>query len=167
MLRYDNISFDYEPYPIGLGLPAFDPELYQELVATFPTLEDFVSKESKGVKYSLSAHNNRRGYFAHLKKNRAWQQFYDYVTGDLFIADALKMLRAHNIDLGLGNSGFKKRMVERAKAFHKRAPMPHFSKLSSRFEFSAMPETGGSILPHTDNPSKVITMVVSILEDGE
>ena len=167
MIRYENMAFDYEPFPIGLARPAIEPGLYRELVETFPTLEDFRSKEEKGVKYSLSAHNNRRRYFAHLKRNPAWQRFYDFVKSPDFIAGAFEMLRGHNIDLGIGDTSLAERMTQRVKAWRKGAPLPHFPKLSARFEFSAMPVTGGSIRPHTDNPSKVITMVVAILEQDE
>jgi hypothetical protein len=34
--------------------------------------------------------------------------------------------------------------------------------LSARFEFSAMPALGGNILPHTDSPQKIVTLVVSM-----
>ena len=39
--------------------------------------------------------------------------------------------------------------------------------LEARFEFSALPADGGSLPPHTDAPTKIVTMIVSILEDGE
>ena len=35
-------------------------------------------------------------------------------------------------------------------------------RLSARFEFSMLPADGGSVTPHTDNPDKIITMVVSM-----
>src|SRR3546814_14145884 len=47
------------------------------------------------------------------------------------------------------------------------APQPHFPKLRARFEFSSMPITGGSIRPHTDATSKLVTMVIPMLRDGE
>ena len=39
--------------------------------------------------------------------------------------------------------------------------------LEARFEFSALPADGGNLPPHTDAPTKIVTMIVSILEDGE
>ena len=45
--------------------------------------------------------------------------------------------------------------------------MPHFPRLKARFEFSAMPITGGNILPHTDHPKKLVTMVIPLLRNGE
>jgi hypothetical protein len=39
--------------------------------------------------------------------------------------------------------------------------------LTARFEFSALPADGGCVTPHTDNPDKIVTMVVSMAEEGE
>ena len=39
--------------------------------------------------------------------------------------------------------------------------------LEARFDFSALPADGGNLPPHTDAPTKIVTMIVSILEDGE
>lgn len=167
MLNFDAIKFDYEPYPIGMAKGALAPDLYRELIDTFPDDKLFVLKEFNGVKYSLSKHNNKAAYFAHLSKNAAWGRFYDYIKSERFIDDTMAMLRSHNVDLGLTNIPFKERMIRRWKALKKGSPQPHFPKLRSRFEFSSMPVTGGSIRPHTDHPSKVVTMVIPILREDE
>ena len=39
--------------------------------------------------------------------------------------------------------------------------------LSARFEFSMLPADGGSVIPHTDAPGKLITLVVSMVKEGE
>ncbi|QLH38190.1 MAG: 2OG-Fe(II) oxygenase [Defluviicoccus sp.] len=39
--------------------------------------------------------------------------------------------------------------------------------LSARFDFSIMPADGGLLLPHTDNPEKIITLVISMVRPGE
>ena len=54
MLQYDNINFDYEPYPIGIARPALDPDFYNALVESFPPAKLFEYKPEKGGKYSLS-----------------------------------------------------------------------------------------------------------------
>jgi len=166
MLNFENIRFDYEPYPIGLARGALAPDLYSKLVDTFPKDDIFVSKDFHGIKYSLSQRNNRAGYLAHFRQNPAWQQFYSYIKSKAFIADTMSMLAAHNIELGMTMS-FRERMARRVKAFKMGRPLPHFSRLRSRFEFSAMPVTGGSIRPHSDDPSKVVTMVIPILHEDE
>jgi len=38
--------------------------------------------------------------------------------------------------------------------------------LRARFEFSTLPSDGGCIRPHTDAPTKIITLVVSIVQAG-
>ena len=167
MLNFDAIKFDYEPYPIGIARGALEPGFYQELIDSFPNDKSFVLKEFNGVKYSLSKHNNKAGYFEHLRSNPAWGRFYDYIKSERFITDTMAMLRANNIDLGLTNIPFQERMIRRFKALKKGSPQPHFPKLRSRFEFSSMPVTGGSIRPHTDHPSKVVTMVIPILRENE
>src|SRR5207249_5186511 len=40
-------------------------------------------------------------------------------------------------------------------------------RLSSRFEFSMLPSAAGCIKPHTDAPQKMITLVISMIENGE
>jgi len=167
MLNFQNIRFDYDPYPIGIAKQALDPGYYEELIESYPDDDVFVYKEYQGVKLSLSQLNNRAGYYTNLKSNPAWQRFYDYIKSERFIAEALAMLKAHNIDLGLSDFGWRDRVVKRFKAYKRGAPQPHFPKLRSRFEFSSMPITGGSIRPHTDSPSKVVTMVIPILRAGE
>ena len=32
MLKFENVRFDYEPYPVGLARGAFAPDVYRELV---------------------------------------------------------------------------------------------------------------------------------------
>src|SRR3546814_16535818 len=101
MLKFENVAFDYDPYPIGLARGAFSPETYRELVDTLPDDKVFVAKEYLGTKLSLSQLNNRAGYHAHLTRNAAWKRFYDYVKSERFVAEQLALLKAHNIAHGL------------------------------------------------------------------
>jgi hypothetical protein len=39
--------------------------------------------------------------------------------------------------------------------------------LRARFEFSALTIAGGSIRPHTDDPAKIVTMVISMVREDE
>ena len=106
MLKFENVKFDYDPYPIGIAKGAFAPEVYRELVDTLPEDKVFLSKDYLGVKLSLSQLNNRAGYYAHLRSNPAWQRFYDYIKSERFIAETLvqqgyrlKMLREEEVNL--------------------------------------------------------------------
>jgi hypothetical protein len=167
MLRYDNIEFQYEPYPIGMARPSMDTSLYNDLVETFPAMDLFEYKPDKGEKYSLSQFNNGSNYRQFVANSPAWRKFHEYIKSPDFISDALSGLKSYGIDLGLPNPGFGKRMYMKARALKRGNPVPHFPTLKARFEFSAMPITGGNILPHSDHPKKIITMVVPILRDNE
>ncbi|WP_420347750.1 2OG-Fe(II) oxygenase [Pelagibius sp.] len=167
MLNFESMEFDYDPYPVGLARGALDPDIYRELIDTFPEDSVFVPQEFHGIKYSLSRLNNKAGYFEHLRRNAAWGRFYDYINSERFISDTMAMLKAHNVDLGLANLSWKKRAIKRFKALKKGNPQPHIPRLRSRFEFSSMPVTGGNIRPHTDHTSKVVTMVIPMLHEDE
>jgi hypothetical protein len=39
--------------------------------------------------------------------------------------------------------------------------------LHSRFEFSVLKADGGEVAPHTDTPKKIITLVLSMIREGE
>lgn len=167
MLNFDNFSFDYEPYPIGFTRPAFEAEFYGQLVGSFPPLELFKFMESKGEKYSLSQHNNGDQYRQFVKSSPPWRRLHAFIHSRDYITRTFDMLRAHNLDLDLPSPGFTTRMAQKFRAWKRGNPIPHFPRLKARFEFSAMPITGGSIVPHTDNIRKVVTMVVPILGEDE
>jgi len=167
MLNFESIKFDYDPYPIGIAKSAFASDIYRELVDTLPDDKVFITKDNLGVKLSLSQLNNRAGYSAHLQSNAVWKRFYDYIKSEDFIAETMAMLRTHGIDLGFTGHSWRERMARRIRAYKRGSPQPHFPKLRSRFEFSSMPVTGGNIRPHTDAVSKVVTMVIPMLREGE
>jgi hypothetical protein len=167
MLHYNNISFDYEPFAIGVTRPALDQGTYRDLVESFPPLDLFESMPAKGGKYSLSQVNNGAGYRRFIADSPPWKAFHAYIKSPAFIDDALAMLKSHGIDLGFPSPALGQQLYLKARALKRGNPMPHFPKLKARFEFSAMPITGGNILPHTDHPKKVITMVIPMLSENE
>src|SRR5689334_25377884 len=115
-LRLDALSFDYEPYPIGLAPNVFDPATYTEMVETFPTVDDFVAMNKVGAKYSLSQINNRRAYLRFLRRQQVWQRLYRHVKSAAFIRDVLATLQRHGIDLGLYEPPFAERLRRRVGA---------------------------------------------------
>ncbi len=167
MLNFDRAEFDYDPFPIGIARNVIDPDVYEEMIATFPDVSLFHSMDFNGVKHSLSKVNNKRQYYQHLSQNPTWQRFYDYIDSEDYIRQTMAMLKSHKLDLGLSNKPLGERLIKRWKALKKGSPQPHIPRLRSRFEFSSMPVTGGSIRPHTDLHSKVVTMVVPILAKDE
>src|SRR3546814_12483348 len=107
MLKFQNIKFDYDPYPVGLARGAFAPEVYRALVDTLPDDKVFLAKEYLGTKLSLSQPNNRAGYHAHLRQHAVWKRLYAYVKSERFINKTLALLTVQNINLGHPDAGWR------------------------------------------------------------
>ena len=116
MIQYQNMTFDYEPYPIGLATPAFAPETYRALVESWPPLELFEYKADKGDKYSLSQVNNAWKYRRYVKSSAPWRELHRFVRSRAFIDGAIEMVKKHGIDLGLPIPGFFERLYLKARA---------------------------------------------------
>lgn len=144
MLNFDNLKLRYEPYPIGLAKTVFPPNMYDLLVEEFPPKELFKSTGyGLAVKLSLSEKHNATSYIDFIQKHRLWAEIYSYVKSVKFVDDIVTALKANNIDIGLKG------------------------KVSTRFEFSAISANGGLLAPHTDMPSKIITVILSMCKEGE
>ena len=167
MLSFEHISFDYEPYPIGIARPALDSGAYADMVANFPDFTTMDERTRLGLKFDLSERRNRRLYDDFVGAHPVWRDLRAYVQKGSFIDDTLAMLRSHRLDLGIRNASFFDRLRLGLKNLMKRRPLPAIPTLTARFDFSAMPVTGGHIRPHTDTPEKIVTMVVPILEPDE
>ena len=167
MLRYENIAFDYEPYPIGVAADVFEPKFYERLCATYPEPKLFQHMPKLGNKYSLSETNNSSNYRQFLKSAPEWRQFHDYVKSREFIERTFKMLDANNIHVPLR----KPKVVSRAGGSSKKTSLLGRllgrTELNARFEFSMMGGDGGHIRPHTDMPRKMITFVFSMVGPDE
>ena len=166
MMNLSAARFRYEPYPIGLARHVFEPAVYEELLATFPEIGLFRHMQDHGSKYSLSELNHPQNYYRFLERNRRWGELFKRLKSAEFIDDTLKMLRAHRIDLGL------RAVRERPAGLRQRLAgllggAARARDLSARFEFSMMPAQGGHIIPHTDSPQKLVTLVVSMVQAGE
>ena len=166
MIDLGTATFEYEPYPSGLVRPVFPAAVYEGLVATYPDKSLFEFKPALGNKYSLSEVNHPEQYHRFIRDTPEWQRFHDYIKGDAFVPQVLDFLKARHIDLGLN----RYRVVSRAPAARRSSALSRLQRrmeLSARFEFSMMGADGGSILPHTDTPQKLITLVFSMVREGE
>jgi hypothetical protein len=172
--RFENASFIYEPYPIGLITPVIDQQLYDRLVDSYPDISLFKKMSYLGdkdsVKYSLAEMNNPNEYREFLSATPVWREFYDWVKSPDFIVRSLAFLAKHNVELGY----LKPRAAQREKTLVERLTEAFQGRksngdlpLSARFEFSVLPADGGQLHPHTDSPSKIITWVVSMVRPGE
>lgn len=167
---YNNLKINYEPFPIGYFQPALPENFYKTLCDTFPDIGLFEYKEHLGHKYSLSETNNPENYHSFIQQNSIWQKFYNYVKSPDFIIEVVRLLENKNINLDLippGDLTSWKRKQEISRLV-KKISLNKISlarhNLKTRFEFSALPASNGSIKPHTDAPNKLITLVLTITD---
>jgi hypothetical protein len=164
--NYDNLGFRYEPYPIGLAKPLMEPDLYREFLANYPSSEWFLYIEKLGHKYSLSEHFNPEMFRKYLRSNPLWNDFNKWIKSRDFVRGVVDALSEHSLDVGF-NPDMTVIKQLRKRVTHSGRLTCSAARLVSRFEFSMLPAAGGHILPHTDSPSKVITLVVSMVDEGE
>lgn len=167
MFSYDHLEFRYEPYPIGIAKPAIAEDLYRELLDSYPPQELFAYLPKVGHKYSLSEKYNGDAYRRFIQSHPRWRELHAWIKSDRFIPAVMDALKAHHIDLGHKQvSGSKRALksIRNAVRGRQRSLPP---RLSTRFEFSMLPADGGYILPHTDSPTKVVTLIVSMVDDAE
>jgi hypothetical protein len=174
IFAFDNASFIYDPYPIGISTNVLPEDYYSRLIEEWPPTDLFMFKEELGKKYSLSQVNNPDGYHEFIKASPSWQQFYRYIKSPEFVYEVIELFHCHNINLGLPRirvdhihhlSNWKEHLKEtlrRLKRFGTQG-----TTLSARFEFSMLPANKGCIKPHTDAPQKIITLVLSIVRAVE
>ena len=142
-LSFDQIRFQYDPYPIGATKDILPQEVYDEFLNQWPPAELYSDDLTSygGIKLALSESQNSKQYFEWVNAHPIWRSFYDTVKGKELVHQILTVLSDHHVDLGL----LKKRQWE---------------ALSARFEFAMLPADGGGILPHTDAPGKLVTLVI-------
>ena len=165
---YEHLEFRYEPFPIGLAKPLMDDSLYAELVDNYPSQELFTYLAKVGHKYTLSEKFNPRQYEQLIRSAPVWKELHGWIKSDEFIIGVLDALKDHHIDLGYRlNDSTGQRLSRLVKDIAQGRISPRSSRLGARFEFSMLPADGGHILPHTDSPSKIVTLIVSMLHEGE
>ena len=169
MFTFEHATFRYQPYPIGLVKPILAPDLYQDFLDAFPPREMFEHIPRFGSKYSLSEKFNRKSYYDFIAAHPRWQAFHAWIKNPAFIESVEEMLLGQGIDLGLQQYKFvgTKKYRRRLKDLARGRPQRHQKQLSARFEFSMLPADGGVVHAHTDNPLKIITLIVSMVKAGE
>jgi hypothetical protein len=166
--NYDHLKFRYDPYPIGLAKPLMEEELYRQFLSCWPDTGLFKFMPKFGSKYSLSQKFNARQYRSFIKSVPLWKDFHAWIKSDSFVRELMETLRQHHIDLGYEvYPGFLRRITKNTRNILRGRFASNLPRLTARFEFQMMPADGGHILPHTDTPRKIVTMVVSMLQDGE
>lgn len=167
-VNFEHLEFRYEPFPIGLAKPIMDDTVYAQLLDSYPPLELFKYFPKVGHKYSLSQKYNPRHYHEWIESHRPWRDFHAWVKSDAFVIEVIDALRQRHIELGFDPTmPTFKRVVRRLRDTGRGRTSRRSTRLRSRFEFSMLPVDGGHVLPHTDSPSKVITLIISMLHEGE
>jgi len=167
---FHEAAFDYEPYPIGLATSVLPADWYNELCDTWPDTDLFEYKPNLGHKFSLSIMNRPDVYHQFVRTHAAWKELYHEINSRTFVERVLNVLIENNIDTGLQHrricdvnalSSPWKKLRKRVSRRRKTPP------LNVRFEYSMLPADGGHIRPHTDAPAKYITLVLSMVREGE
>ena len=102
-----------------------------------------------------------------MNSSQLWRDFYAWIKSREFPYGVMEMLRQHDIDLGYRYVPPARRLSRQFKNLVRGRRSPHYVPLKARFEFSALPADGGHLVPHTDAPTKIVTMIVAILRNGE
>ena len=174
LLQLQAGEFRYEPFPIGVTRPIFEPEIYDRLLDHWPAQELFAFMPKLGKKYSLSEVNEPERYRDFIQGSPIWKELHREIKSAAFVRSVLGLLKRHHIDLGIPEDvevNPKQPTERRWFGGRGQAPAPPSVKgvraLTTRFEFSMLPADGGHIKPHTDSPGKIITLVASMVRPDE
>jgi hypothetical protein len=143
MLNFTGAKFRYDPYPIGIVHHVFEAEHYTKLVKVWPDEKLFKRLTGPYNKLALSERCNPDLYARVIEASHAWHAFHAYIKSLSFVEQVFMVLREHHVNV------------------------PPAGRYTSRFEFSSLPADGGGIEPHTDIPSKVVTLILPMLKQGE
>jgi hypothetical protein len=149
--------------------PAVEPTFYDELCETYPDISLFGTHPKYDYKLTLSEKFGKQNYLRFIRENGPWGRFHGWLKSDEFIHGTVDFLESCGIDLDVGRS-FEPvpRRLGRALGALAAGKLPSLApRLRSRFEFSVLKADGGEVEPHTDTPKKIITLVVSMIKDGE
>lgn len=169
MLNYNSVEMQYEPFPLAVLRPALNEDFYNELTKAYPPISLFAKMPKYDYKLTLSEKFNPESYHRFISATPAWKKFHSWVKSEAFIRQTVEFLAQNNVDLGLDRA-FESSSARLGRAVHAlaRGRLPNdLLSLRTRFEFSVLKADGGEVAPHTDTPKKVITLVMTMIEDGE
>jgi hypothetical protein len=166
MLNFDLLDMRYQPYPIGAIRPALADDVYAECLSAFPDAELFEYIGDVGHKFSLSEKYAAKNYKRLIKREPIWQALHSWVKSRDFLESTFAALRQRGLDLGYEVPSASRRLQRRIKNL-RRGRGRRYERYSARFEFSMLPAAGGSVIPHTDNPEKVVTIVIAMVGEDE
>jgi hypothetical protein len=164
----ENLEFRYEPFPIGQMRPAVDEAVYQEMLDAWPDRDLFEHKPNLGHKWTLSKTCNGENYQKFVRTASIWSRFDRWITSPEFIDTIMVSLNDRHLDLGYRPGiSRRKQAIKNLKALLRGRPSNRGMRLAGSWEFQMIPADGGYLLPHTDAPSKIVTMTLSMVREGE
>lgn len=164
----ENLKIRYEPFPIGQMAPVVEDGVYEELLDDWPDLELFEYKAHQGHKWTLAETCNGANYRKFVKETPVWTRFDRWIKSPDFIDAIMGSLLERHIDLGYRPGISRTRqMVKNLKAMVRGRPANRGIRLAASWEFQMISADGGHLLPHTDAPSKIVTMTLSMVRKGE
>ncbi len=165
--NFKNAQFAYEPYPVCYIPMFFSEAEYKALSDSYPDLSLFKFKERLGNKYSLAEKNNGEFYKKFLRENKVWGDFYERIKTKEFVNEVVEFMKANHVEVEIKKNRYWLTKNMRRKRRGVIARLVNKKQVRSRFEFSVMTASGGNILPHTDDPRKNITLVLSFIKENE
>ncbi len=164
----DGLRMRYRPFPIGLARPLFAPDVHADLLAAYPEKDRCVPLDKVGSKFTLSERFNPEAYRDFLAASPVWREFHAWIKSPDFVALVMRALAQRGIDLGFKSAlGDWERRRRQFAAFLGGRSNYRSLRLKTRMEFSMLPAAGGHVIPHADGFNKIVTLVVSMLEEGE
>ncbi len=155
---------------MGVARQVFEPDVYERLVDAFPDTGQLAQRPEQGRKLSLSDQFVNPGEFRRfVGASPVWRELYAELRSPQFRVQLLEQLRDAGIDLALlpRPRPLRMRVGEARAAVRRRVLPPRRPRLRGTMEFSVMPAQGGHIVPHTDAPEKVVTLVLSMVRPGD
>lgn len=173
MLSFEKVSFEYDPYPVGVACPVLDEGVYEEMLDEWPAIDWFrlvrLKNRSTLKKYTLDEDRPKGKQRKFVRSRPIWRDFHAYIKSEEFVRSTFEMLREHAIDLGYAASPPKisqRPMLDRLL----RRPaggLGLLERVDTRLQFSMLPGDGGSVMPHSDAQDRIATIVVQMPGSGE
>lgn len=165
MIRFGHVTFRYDPFPIGVATELFEEGLYRELVASYPPDALFVHDPHIGGRYTLTPYQNGAEFQAHLRRAPAWGALARWVASADFLTAAIDMLLTHAVDLGVPRRDPP--LTDRLSCFARGVRRGRLTDWRTRplvtVAFAMLPAQGGALLPHTDDPKKLVNFALPMV----
>jgi hypothetical protein len=140
-----------------------------------PRVPTFFHDENLKIRYEpfpigqmAPAVDNGKNYRNFVRTTPIWSRFDRWIRSPEFIDAIMGSLNDRHLDLGYRPGISRgKQTLKNVKAMLRGRPSNRGVRLAGSWEFQMIPANGGYLLPHTDAPSKIVTMTLSMVREGE